>query len=129
MSRHPTTDDWVLIAAGVTVVYLVATRWCMPTPEAKRRISFAPPAGCVFLVPTAVVKGYSVSFTLFLYSCVLLTIVIILVPVRKRVAADILEQERNPWVKVHVNTATLWWIGLSFVGCTAAMLYLRQFVE
>ncbi|GAA5069743.1 hypothetical protein [Streptomyces similanensis] len=129
MYLHSTTGDWTLIATGTTIVYLVAMRWCMPTPKAKRRMSFAPLAGCVFLVPTAAAKGYSVPFTLYLYSCVLLTIVIILAPVRKRVSADILEQEQNPWIKVQASSAVLWWIGLSFAGCTAAMLYFRPFIE
>ncbi|MEU6479902.1 hypothetical protein ABZ858_24050 [Streptomyces sp. NPDC047017] len=124
-----TTNDWVVIAAGTTIVYMVATRWCMPTPKAKRQISFAPLGGCVFLVPSAAVKGYSVSFTLYSYSCVLLMIVVLLVPVRKRVAADVLEQERNPWTKVQLNSVSLWWIGLSLAAGIAAMLYLRPLVE
>lgn len=118
------TLEWVLVAASVTAVYLVATRWCMPTPKAKRQISFAPLGGSVFLVPTAVVKGYSASFTLYLYCCVLLTIVVMLVPVRKKVAADVLEQERNPSTKVQLNTMSLWWIGLSLMGSIVAMLYI-----
>ncbi|MET7988304.1 MULTISPECIES: hypothetical protein [unclassified Streptomyces] len=122
MSLHLITGDWVLIAGVTTIIYTVAMRWCMPTPKTKRRISFAPLGGSVFLVPTAVVKGYSASFTLYLYSCVLLTFVIMLVPVRKRVAADILEQEQKPWDKVPFNTASLYWVIFSFTGCIIAML-------
>ncbi|MFJ3821759.1 hypothetical protein [Streptomyces nodosus] len=124
MSFHVTTNEWVLVAAVSTVIYLVATRWCMPTPKAKRSMSLAPPAGCLFLVPSAAAKGYSVSLTLYLYSCVLLTLVVMLVPVRKKVAADILEQEQKPWVKVPLNTFTWYWIPLSLTGCLAAMVYL-----
>ncbi|WP_406376436.1 hypothetical protein OG788_43715 [Streptomyces sp. NBC_00647] len=117
-----TTDDWVVIAGVITVIYTVAMRWCMPTPKAKRLISFAPLAGSVFLVPSAATKGYSASFTLYLYSCVLLMFVIMLVPIKNRVAADILEQEQKPWDTVPFNSASLYWIAFSFTGCTVAML-------
>ncbi|MFD4613561.1 hypothetical protein ACFWOT_36985 [Streptomyces sp. NPDC058440] len=129
MSHHPTAGDWGLIAAVTTIVYIAAVRWCMPTPKTKRRMSFAPLAGCVYLVPAAAIKDYSVSLTLYLYSSVLLTFVIMMVPARKRIAADILEQEQNPGIKVQVNTATLWWLGLSLTGCIAAMVYFRPFIE
>ncbi|WP_018564765.1 hypothetical protein [Streptomyces sp. PsTaAH-124] len=129
MSPHLTTSGWVVVAGATTLVYLGATRWCMPTPRAKRSISFAPLGGSVFLVPTALVKGYSAALTLYLYSCVLLMLVIMLVPVRKRVAADILEQERNPMTKVPLNAVSVWWLGLSLAGSIAAMLYFWPSVE
>ncbi|MDR2987998.1 MAG: hypothetical protein LBV34_24490 [Nocardiopsaceae bacterium] len=129
MSPHLTTDVWVLIATASTVINIVAMRWCMPTPKAKRQISFAPLAGCIFLVPVAATKGYSLSHSLYMYSFGLLMFVIMLAPVRKKVAADILEQEKNPWIKVSPNIAALWWIGLSFTACTAAMIYLWPFIE
>lgn len=121
--------DWALIATGVTAVYLPAARWCMPTPKAKRKISFAPLGGCVFLVPSAVVKGYSVSQSLCIYSSVLLMMVVMLVPIRKRVVAATLEQELNPLTKVEVDTVSMWWIGLSLVGGIAAFLYIWPTIE
>lgn len=129
MSPHLTTDNWIVIAGVATIVYLAAMRWCMPTPKAKRYISFAPLAGLVFLVPNAAVKGYSVPFTLYLYSCVLLTFVIMLVPVKKKVAADILEQEQKPWEKVPLNMASLYWIAFSFTGCAIAMIYIWPAID
>ncbi len=129
MSLHLTTDDWVLVAGVTTIIFVVAMRWCMPTPKTKRRISLAPLAGCVFLAPAAVVKGYSASYTLYLYSCVLLTFVIMLVPVRKKIAADILEQEQKPWEKVPFNMASFYWIAYSFTGCVIAMLCLWPTVQ
>lgn len=122
-----TTNEWVLVAAVATVVHLVAMRWCMPTPKARRQTSLAPLAGCVFLVPAAAARGYSVSFTLYLYSCGLLMFVIMLAPVGKKVAADILEQERNPLTKVPLNAFSLYWIAISATGCIAAMVSLWPF--
>ncbi|MCT9104480.1 hypothetical protein ACFWD7_21380 [Streptomyces mirabilis] len=124
VKAHVTTDGWVLIAGAVTIVYVVAMRWCMPTPEAKQRISVAPFVGLVFLVPTAVVRGYSFSHTLYLYSCVLLMFVIMLVPVRKRVMADIVEQQQKPWAKVPADTVSLYWVAFSATGCAIAMICL-----
>jgi hypothetical protein len=124
MSLHVTTENWVIIAVATTGIFLAAMRWCMPTPKAKLRISFAPLAGGIFLWPIAVLKGYSAPFTLYLYSCVLLAFVIMLVPVRKKLAADILEQEQKPWDKVPLNLSVLYWVAFSFTGCLIAMFCL-----
>lgn len=124
MSLHLITGDWVLIAGVTTIIYTVAMRWCMPTPKAKRQISFVPLGGSVLLVSNAAVEGYSASFTLYLYSCLLLAFVVMLVPVGKRVAADTLEQEQKPWDKVPLNTFSLYWFAFSSTGCIVAMLYI-----
>ncbi|MFH9086960.1 hypothetical protein [Streptomyces sp. NPDC017673] len=124
MHAHLTTGDWWLIAVGVTVVYLAAMYWCMPTPKAKRRMLVAPLAGWVFLLPNAVVKGYSVSHTLYFYSCALVMFVVMLVPVARRVASDIAEQEEKPWAKVPLNTFSLYWMAGSATGCIAGVVYL-----
>lgn len=124
MSLHLTTDDWIVIAGVSTVIHMVAMRWCMPTPKAKRQISFVPLGGSVLLVSNAAVEGYSASFTLYLYSCLLLAFVVMLVPVGKRVAADTLEQEQKPWDKVPLNTFSLYWFAFSSTGCIVAMLYI-----
>lgn len=114
----------MLVAGAATIVHVVAMRWCMPTPRAKLRVSVAPFAGLVFLVPTAVVRGYSLSHTLYLYSCVLLTFVVMLVPVRNRVMADIVEQQQKPWEKVPFNTVSLYWVTFSATGCIIATILL-----
>lgn len=124
MHAHLATGDWWLIAVGVTVVYLAAMYWCMPTPKAKRRMLVAPLAGWVFLLPNAAVKGYSVSHTLYFYSCALVMFVVMLVPVAKRVASDIAEQEEKPWAKVPLNTFSLYWMAGSATACTAGVVYL-----
>ncbi|MEU9478068.1 hypothetical protein [Streptomyces sp. NPDC048191] len=129
MPAHLTTDDWGLIAAGVTVVYMAAMYWCMPTPKAKRRMVVAPLAGWIFLLPDAAIKGYSASHTLYFYSCTLVMFLIMLVPVAKRVASDIAEQEEKPWAKVPLNTFSLYWILGSATGCIAGVAYLWPFVE
>ncbi|MFE2677362.1 hypothetical protein [Streptomyces hygroscopicus] len=128
MHAHLTTDDWWLIAAGVTVVYMAAMYWCMPTPKAKRRAFIAPLAGWIFLLPNAAIKGYSVSHTLYFYSCALLMFVIMLVPVAKRVASDIAEQEAKPWDKVPLNTFSMYWMFGSATGCIAGVVYLWPFL-
>ncbi|MGZ0200523.1 hypothetical protein ACNFR7_10095 [Streptomyces sp. RM1] len=122
MSVHPTTGDWVVVAVASTVTYTVAARWCMPTAKAKRRVSFAPLAGWVFLVPSATAKGYSIPYILYLFSCTLLMMAAMLVPIRKRVAAAIMEQEQNSRMKVQLNAVSVWWIVFSFAGCAAAMV-------
>ncbi|MFK4149622.1 hypothetical protein [Streptomyces sp. NPDC004065] len=124
MPAHLTTGDWWLIAAGATVVYLAAMHWCMPTPKARRRMFAAPAAGWVFLLPNAAMNGYSVSHTLYFYSGALLMFVIMLVPVAKKVAADIAEQEAKPWEKVPLNTFALYWMAGSSTACVAAVVYL-----
>ncbi|MFF0787861.1 hypothetical protein [Streptomyces spiralis] len=129
VKSHVATDGWVLISCAATLVYVVAMRWCMPTPQAKLRISVAPFVGLVFLVPTAMARGYSLSHTLYLYSCVLLTFVVMLVPVRKRVMADIVEQQQKPWEKVPFNTVSLYWVTFSATGCIIAMIYLWPVLE
>jgi hypothetical protein len=129
MSPHLTTEEWVLIAAVSTVINIVVMRWCIPTPKAKRQISLAPLASCVFLVPTAAAKSYSLSFTLYIYSSGLLMFVIMLMPIRKRVAADITEQEQKPWDKVPLNTFSLYWIAVSITVCAGGMAYLWPFIK
>lgn len=124
MSLHLTTADWVVIAGVSTIIFMVAMRWCMPTPKSKRQISFVPLGGSAFLLSRAVVEEYSASFTLYLYSCILLTFVIMLAPIGKRVAADTLEQEQKPWDKVPLNTFSLYWFAFSSTGCIIAMVYI-----
>jgi hypothetical protein len=124
MLAHPTTDDWLLIAVGVTVVYMAAMYWCMPTPKARRRMFVAPLVGWIFLLPNAAIKGYSVSHTLYFYSCALVMFVIMLAPVAKKVAANIAEQEEKPWDKVPLNSFSLYWMVGSATGCCAGMAYL-----
>ncbi|MET7893882.1 hypothetical protein ACGFY3_26180 [Streptomyces mirabilis] len=117
MSAHVSRDGWVLIAGVVTIVHVAAMRWCMPTPKTKQRITLAPFVGLILLVPNAMVKGYSFSFTLYLYCCVLLGFIVLLVPVRKKIMADTLEQEQKPWDKVPLNTVTLYWMPISITVC------------
>jgi hypothetical protein len=128
MSAHLTTGDWSLTAAGVTVAYMSSMYWCMPTPKAKRRMVVAPLAGWIFLLPNATIKGYSVSHALYIYSCTLVMFIIMLVPVAKRVASDIAEQEEKPWDKVPLNTFSLYWMLGSATGCIAGGVYLWPFL-
>jgi len=65
------------------VIHAVAMRWCVPTPKEKPHDP-RPLVGWVFLLHEAAVKGYSVSHTLYFYSCALLMFVIMLAPVGKR---------------------------------------------
>jgi hypothetical protein len=129
MSAQLTTGDWSLIAAGVTVVYMASMYRVMPTPKAKRRMMVAPLAGWIFLLPNAAIKGYSVPHTLYFYSCALLMFVIMLVPVAKRVASDIAEQEAKPWDKVPLNTFSLYWMAGSATGCVVGVVYLWPFLS
>ncbi|MFF3981268.1 hypothetical protein [Streptomyces sp. NPDC001828] len=105
--------DWILIAAVVTPVHVGVMRWCMPTAKSKKSVSFIPLVGGAFLWVSAAVKGFTAAETLFLYSSILLIFVIAFAPVRKRVAADIRGQERNPGIKVQPDMFALWWIFMS----------------
>ncbi|MFE2580088.1 hypothetical protein [Streptomyces sp. NPDC059378] len=128
MTSRPTADDWWIIAAGVTVVYMAAMYRCMPTQKAKRRMFVAPLVGWIYLLPSATIKGYSVSHALYIYSGVLAMFIAMFVPVAKRVAADIAEQEEKPWAKVPVDSFALYWmIGVATV-CVAGMAYLWPFL-
>ncbi|MFJ7967750.1 hypothetical protein [Streptomyces sp. NPDC096324] len=128
MSAHLSTDDWWLVAAGVTVAYTVAMYWCMPTPRAKRRVLAAPLVGWMYLVPNAVLEGYSVSQTLYFYSCALAMFIVMVVPVASRVASDIAEQERKPWDKVPLNTFALYWTVCSATVCIAGAVFFWPFL-
>ncbi|MDX3322358.1 hypothetical protein PV415_36270 [Streptomyces sp. ME03-5684b] len=120
MSVRLSTEGWWLIAFGATVVYTAAMYWCMPTSKARLRMFAAPLAGWLFLLPNATVKGYSVPHTLYIYSGVLLTFVVMLAPIARKVAADIREQEEKPWDKVPLNTFSLYWMIGSGTACTGA---------
>ncbi|WP_143064555.1 hypothetical protein [Streptomyces colonosanans] len=100
-------------------------RWVMPTPKAKKSVSFGPLAGGMTLIMYAVVKSYSLSVTLYVYTSGLLMFLIMFVPVKKWVAADILKQEQNPGIKVKPHTASLVWFilsGTTVAGIVAAVV-------
>ncbi|MFD6528998.1 hypothetical protein [Streptomyces sp. NPDC060184] len=124
MLSHLTTGAWWIIAACVTAVYLAAMNRCMPTRTARRRMFLVPVVCWVVLLPDAAVRGYSVPVVLYIYSSLLLMVVAMLAPVAKRVGADILEQEQNPWRKVPLNTFSLYWFtGVIPVCVTAAVCF------
>ena len=117
MFLHLSTYAWTLIAVVVTPIHFSVMRLCMPTAKSKKSVSFMPLVGGLFLWASAVVKGFTAAETLFLYSSILLIFVIAFAPVRKRIAADILEQEQNPGIKVQPNMLAMWWIAMS-IGIT-----------
>ncbi|WP_399886826.1 hypothetical protein ACGH7X_20365 [Streptomyces sp. BBFR51] len=123
MTFQLNTGDWWLVASGVTVVYAATMYWCMPTPKAKLRMFLAPLVGWLYLVPNAAFEGYSVPQTLYFYSSALMTFVIMLAPIAKKVAADIKEQEEKPWDNVPVNTFSLYWMIGSATACIAGVAY------
>ncbi|MGW2281052.1 hypothetical protein [Streptomyces sp. NPDC001770] len=122
MLSRPTTGEWWIIAACVTVVYLAALGRCMPTRTARRRMFLAPMVCWVVVLPDAAVKGYSVPVTLYVYSSLLLMFVAALAPVAKRIGADIVEQEQNPWRKVPLDTFALYWMTGTFTVCVTAAI-------
>ena len=104
------TAAWLLVALAVTPLHVALMRWSMPTPKGKRSVSFIPAVLGPVLILYALVKGYSLSVTLYLYASVLLIFVVMIVPVRTWVAADILRQEQNPDVKVKLHGPSTAWI-------------------
>ncbi|CAL9472433.1 hypothetical protein [Streptomyces sp. enrichment culture] len=106
---------WILVALAVTPLHIALMRWSMPTPKGKRSVSFIPVVLGPVLVLYALVKGYSLSVTLYLYASVLLVFVVMIVPVRKWVAADIARQEQNPDVKVRLHGPSTAWIVFSML--------------
>ncbi|WP_432133248.1 MULTISPECIES: hypothetical protein [unclassified Streptomyces] len=106
---------WFLIAAAVTPLHIAVMRWAMPTPSGKKSVSFIPVVLGATLLLFAVVKSYSVATTLYFYSATLLIFVVMVAPVRNRVAADILKQEQNPDIKVKLNTLSLVWVTFSML--------------
>ncbi|MFF0090741.1 hypothetical protein [Streptomyces canus] len=113
MFLHLPAYAWILIAAVVTPAHIALMRWAMPTPKGKRSVTFIPLVLGAVLLMYAVVKSYSFSVTLYLYSSVLIMFLAMILPVRKRVASEILEQEENPDIKVKVDTLSLVWITFS----------------
>ncbi|WP_431036295.1 hypothetical protein ACQYWQ_19885 [Streptomyces sp. P6-2-1] len=96
----------------------------MPTPKAKRGVSLVPLGGVLAGTLLALVRGHSLSYGLYLYSWALLGILVMLVPVRRRTAADILEQERNPWTKVSLNPVSTGWLVVSLLACLVGVVLL-----
>lgn len=107
------TYAWALVALAVTPLHIALMRWSMPTPKGKKSVSFIPLALGPVLALHAMVKDYPLSVTLYLYASILLILLIMIVPVRKWVAADILKQEQNPDIKVKLHGPSLAWITFS----------------
>ena len=116
------TAVWILVALAVTPLHVALMRWSMPTPKGKKSVSFIPFVLGPVLVLYALVKGYSLSVTLYLYASVLLIFVVMIVPVRKWVAADILRQEQNPDVKVKPHGPSTAWIMFSMIVSMAVVV-------
>ncbi|MEU8123381.1 hypothetical protein AB0C21_32100 [Spirillospora sp. NPDC049024] len=116
MFLHLPAYVWVLVAALLTPAHIAFMRYAMPTPKGKKSVSFIPLVLGAAMLMSAAVKGYSFSVTLYWYSAVLLIFVIMIAPVRRRVAADILRQEQTPDIKVKVDKVSLVWITFSMIG-------------
>ncbi|MGC9441727.1 hypothetical protein [Streptomyces sp. WG5] len=129
MSADLTTSQWILVSVSVTAVYIAAMAWIMPTPKARLRMFLIPLTGWAFLLPNALMEGYSIALTSYVYSSVLLVLVIMLGPVAKKVGADIAEQEEKPWDKVPLNTFSLYWIMGSCTVCIGVGAYLWRFID
>jgi hypothetical protein len=116
------TLAWAAIAVAVTPVHIALMRWSMPTPRGKTSVSFIPLVLGSTLLLFALAKSYSLAVTLYLYAAILLTFLVMIVPVRKWVAADILKQEQNPDIKVKVHTPSLVWITFSMFVMIAVVV-------
>ncbi|MFD9025568.1 hypothetical protein [Streptomyces parvulus] len=115
---------WAAVAVAVTPVHIALMRWTMPTPKGKKSVSFIPLVLAPVMLSYALARSYSLSVTLYFYAAILLTFVIMIAPVKKWVAADILEQERNPSTEVKLHTPSLVWITFSMlcmVGATVGV--------
>lgn len=104
------TYTWVAIAVAVTPVHITLMRWAMPTPKGKKSVSFIPLVLGPVMLLYALARSYSLSVTLYFYAAVLLTFLVMIVPVKKWVSADILKQEQNPDTQVKLHTPSLIWI-------------------
>ncbi|RKN37190.1 hypothetical protein [Streptomyces hoynatensis] len=122
MFLHLPVSAWVAVAAVVTVGHVAVMRWCMPTRKGKRSVSFIPLVLGVAMVGSSGTKGVSFPAALYLYSAVLLLLVVMIAPVRKSVAADILRQEQNPDVKVELNGVAMTWITVSLLAGLLAVV-------
>ncbi|MGW8066737.1 hypothetical protein ACVV2G_31755 [Streptomyces ziwulingensis] len=107
------TYAWVAVAAAVTPLHIALMRWAMPTPKGKKSVSFIPLVLGPVMLLYALARSYSLSVTLYFYAAVLLMFLVMIVPVKKWVSADILEQERNPDKQVKLHTPSLIWITFS----------------
>ncbi|MFC8873153.1 hypothetical protein ACFUAC_36840 [Streptomyces sp. NPDC057148] len=112
---------WVAVAAVVTPLHIALMRWAMPTPKGKKSVSFIPLVLGPVMLLYAVVRGYSLSVTLYFYAAILLIFLVMIVPVKKWVSADILEQEQNPDTQVKLHTPSFIWIIFSMF-CTVGLV-------
>ncbi|MFD7701946.1 hypothetical protein [Streptomyces caelestis] len=109
------TYAWIAVALAVTPLHIALMRWSMPTPKGKKSVSFVPLVLGPILALYALLNDYSLSLTLYLYASALLIFLVMIVPVRKWVAADILRQEQNPDIKVKLHGPSTAWIILSML--------------
>ncbi|MEU3899476.1 hypothetical protein [Streptomyces sp. NPDC045251] len=112
---------WVAVAAAVTPLHIALMRWAMPTPKGKKSVSFIPLVLGPVMLLYALVRSYSLSVTLYFYTAILLIFLVMIVPVRKWVSADILKQEQNPDAQVKLHTPSFIWIIFSMF-CTVGLV-------
>ncbi|MFF4603559.1 hypothetical protein ACFY12_12565 [Streptomyces sp. NPDC001339] len=104
------TAAWAATAAAVTPAHIALMRWSMPTPKAKRSVSFVPLPVAITALAYAAAKSYLLAEILYLYSAVLLMFVVMIAPVKKWIGADIAKQEAHPDIKVKAHGPSLAWV-------------------
>ncbi|MET8895092.1 hypothetical protein [Streptomyces albogriseolus] len=116
------TYVWILVALAVTPLHTVLMRRSMPTPKGKRSVSFIPLVLGPSLLLSALGEKWSLPEALYFYTASLLMLLVMIVPVSKRVAADILRQEQHPEVQVKLHTPSAVWIFCSMIVSLAVVV-------
>ncbi|WP_431990371.1 hypothetical protein [Streptomyces albogriseolus] len=116
------TSVWILVALAVTPLHIALMRRSMPTPKGKRSVSFIPLVLGPILLLSALGEKWSLPEALYFYTASLLMLLVIVVPVSKRVAADILRQEQHPEIQVKLHTPSAVWISCSLIVSLAVVV-------
>ncbi|GGS08309.1 hypothetical protein GCM10010269_54350 [Streptomyces humidus] len=112
------TSVWILIAAGATVVNLVAMQWIIQIPKYKKKQVWMPVIGIATLGLRALVQHNALPATLYLYAAVMVMMPLMLGPVRSTITRDHYRWVEDPTTKASKG-AMAWIIGSAMVMVTA----------
>jgi hypothetical protein len=101
------TSAWILIAAGATLVNLVAMQWIIQIPKYRTVQFLMPVIGIVFVVERSLVQSHALAGTLFLYAALMIMLPLILAPVRGQITRDYHRWVKDPTTKAS-KAATAW---------------------
>jgi hypothetical protein len=105
------TGAWILIAAGATLVNLVAMQWIIQIPKYRKKQFWMPVIGIIVVGGRFLVQRHALAETLFLYSAIIVGFPLMLAPVRRQITRDYYRWVEDPTTKTGKGTLT--WLATS----------------